>query len=261
VNRQKILSILAKFYNQKRKIDKEAMCRIMTNLYLSLKKAKNVLDLGAGSGRILLPLAALYSEVSFEAVDDSELMLAELEKQVKLGGHLNIQTHKLNFNLPDWTGNLFKKQFDAIIIFQGIHFVLDMNRFLKDVTGLVAKNGKIVIASTNHDQFFRLPYCLNFPDVLKKELDRTPDELQLVELMLKEGWGVKSRVEVEVKSRFESKECLRDWLLLKPFSALSYISDEEFDQGVEKYLTQEWKKTKNYKVDEFVLLTFGREAE
>jgi ubiquinone/menaquinone biosynthesis C-methylase UbiE len=217
--KEKIIDALASDYANKRGISQEVMCDILTDLSLSLKDNSSVLDLGCGSGRILTPMARLYPKTKFLGYDISDLMLKNMKERKDKLNLVNVELMQGDFNKKGWSNDL-KAKFNTIVLFQGIHFVNKLDSFLKELTSLLCDKGYVVIASTTHNQFYELPYCNAFKSVLKRELNRTPDKLKIINKMYNLGYEVHNSIDVEIKKKFENDSEMKKWIELKPFSVL-----------------------------------------
>lgn len=257
-SKNQIIDVLAHDYANKREINQEVMCDILTDLTLTLKNGDHILDLGCGSGRFLLPLAKLFPESKFTGLDISQFMLDNFKLEVKKQKLENVNLIQGDFNDNNWDKS-FVRKFNSVLIFQGIHFVENYSDFLARVSNLLVEDGSVIIASTTHKQFYELPYCMAFKTVLKKELSRTPDKGYIFGQMFRLGFSIKSSIDIEVKKKFFSETELKNWLLKKPFSVLSYLSDEKFNLGVEKFLRNYYGK--EILIDKFFLTTFHKDCK
>ena len=251
--REDILAVLAKDFSHKRAFDKKALCKVLMELSLKVETSETILDLGCGSGRLLMPLAKLYPNKKFVGVDLSDGMLSSLKRTVKKEGLTNVEVIKSDFD-NGWAKSFLGKKFDLVIFFQSIHFVGDLPRFVGSVKEVLADKGVVIIASTNHEQFYKLPYCVALKKVLKRELSRTPDEPVIVGEFTNRGFSLVNRVSLSVKRSF-TRQNLAEWTQSRPFSVLAYLADSEFKEWQENF--QERVKGGEVVVDKMVILTFG----
>ena len=254
--REQILEALANDYSSKRRIDPQIMCDVLMDLSLSLSDGGRVLDLGCGSGRFLIPLAKLFPKSEFVGFDLSPEMLASLEEQKMCNKLDNISIIKGDFNGEGWANDYENNKFDLVLIFQGIHFINNLDKFIERVSRVLKKGGRLVIASTTHDQFYRLPYCLYFDSVLKRELDRTPDRLKMIDRLVRSNYSLVNEVGIKVEREFGDEKSMVSWLKLKPFSALGYLSEEQIEKGIVDFRENvSWEKVL---IDEFNIITFEK---
>ena len=252
MSKNKIFQALAKNYNQKRALDKTSFQQTIGELAKQLEHAKTVLDLGCGAGRILIPLAHLFPKTEFFAFDISGEMLEGLKKSSLKDNLKNITLIEGDFNQEDWLDRLPKRGFGGIIVLQVIHFFKDQKMAAVNLEKIVLPGGKLIIASTTHEQFKRLPYCLAFPEIMQVELNRTPDINQLLKLYKNLGFQFKGSAHIKAKRDFQNKKEIKRWLMARPFSALSLISDRLFLEGVRHFLA---KYSGEVVVDEFTIFT------
>jgi len=248
-----MLEKLSKNFNKKRVLDSFTLNKIVNKISKFLKEADYVLDLGCGSGRILVPLAKRLPSVNFLGLDISSSMLSAAKKYSVKGGLKNIHFVKQDMNDDKWVGALAEKSFNGIILFQSIHFASNTYRLLDRVSKLLKENGVIIIASTSHKQFFELPYSKAFPGVLELELNRTPNTQSLIQFLRTRGFRAVTNEQIEVKINFKNRGKIKKWLYSKPFSALTILKGNSFNKGVDKFLSI---VNKTVLVDKFFLTVF-----
>ncbi len=256
MEQQKVYRVLARNYNKKRRIDRGTLHKIISFLAPYVEKGL-VLDLGSGSGRILIPITKLFSKTTFIAYDISTNMLRNVYRHKKSDNLANMEILEGNFNSERWISNLGNRRFDSIILFQSIHFVRNIKSFIKQLCYLIKNNGSVIIATTTHDQFRSLPYCVAFPGAMRLELDRTPNSDVFTKLLLKEKFQLVASKIISIKAKFKSKETLRSWLNQKPFSVLALISNKEFKNGVANFTSQE-NVDKPILLDQFSIFVFKK---
>jgi cyclopropane fatty-acyl-phospholipid synthase-like methyltransferase len=251
--REDVLAVLAKNFSHKRALGRRALCKVLMELSLKVEASETILDLGCGSGRLLIPLAKLYPKKKFVGVDLSDEMLTSLKANIDKESLTNVEIIKADFD-NGWTEELWKRKFDLIIFFQSIHFVGNLSRFVARIKGLLNRNGSIIIASTNHEQFYRLPYCIASEKVLRDELSRTPDEPEIIREFGDKGFSLMNRVLLSVKKRLTNRE-LEMWIQSIPFSVLAYLTKEEYKQWQENFCSK--VDGRGVVLDRMVILTFG----
>lgn len=252
-----MLEKLSKNFNKKRAFDPFTLNKIVNKISKILKEAGYVLDLGCGSGRILVPLAERLPDVNFLGLDISSSMLSAAKKYSEKRGLKNIHFVKQDMNDDKWVRAFPEKSFNGIILFQSIHFTSNIYRLLDRISKLLKENGVIIIASTSHKQFFELPYCKAFPGALELELNRTPDTQSLILLLRTKGFRVVTNQQIEVKINFKNREKIKKWLYSKPFSVLTIFKGNSFNKGAEKFLSI---VNKTVLVDKFSLIVFRKSS-
>lgn len=234
----KTLRLLARGYNHKRAIDRTTLERIISRMSRFIRPHEVVADLGCGSGRILIPLAKARSRSAFIGIDISKAMLRAAAQRIKKEKVNNIILVSRDFN--QWRG--MPKRADVIIMFQSIHFVKNLSKFAENVGRLLDPGGRIIIATTTHRQFKRLPYCVTFPRIMQLELERTPD-IHTIRKTFGRKFKKTNLISVKVKGQLRNRTMIRRWLLQKPFSALTTIPYRGLLRGVDAFL-KAFKKTK-----------------
>lgn len=114
-----------------------------------------VLDFGAGTGLIGLPLAAKAKSVDF--VDTSEGMLEVLRGKIAAQGLANTATHL--GELDELAGrDLPEAGFDAILTNNALHHVADIPPLLARLAGLLAPGGALFVGDVaEEDGSFHAP--------------------------------------------------------------------------------------------------------
>ena len=250
MKRYRTLRLLAKGYNHKRIIDRKTLKRIISKMSRSIRPREVVVDLGCGSGRILIPLAKAQDRSVFLGIDVSKEMLRAAPHRIKKEGVKNIVLVSRDFNQCRGMPN----RPDVIIMFQSIHFVKNLSKFAKNVGRLLGPGGRIIITTTTHRQFKRLPYCVTFPRVMQLELERTPD-IHAIRKAFGRKFKKINLMSVAMRGRFRNRAMARRWLLQKPFSALTAIPYRDLSGGVDAFLTV-FKKTKL--IDAFDIFTLEK---
>lgn len=256
IKKEEIVEVLANGYESKRRIDQETMCSILMDLSLYIKNGYRVLDLGCGSGRLLIPLAKLFPEVDFFGLDVSKGMLKNLQQQIKLEKVNNVNVIKEDFNNDNWIKKYNSEKFDLVVVFQAIHFVSNLDKFFENISKILSERGRLIIVSTTHNQFYELPYCLSFDTVLKKELSRTIDGVSIINRLVKLNYNLINQVSFQINRDFLNREDLKNWLKSRPFSVLAYLSDEQLKKGIDIFVKK--YSHKQVLIDEFNMITFER---
>ena len=165
---------LAENYSQKRRIDDKTLNEIVYSISTNLliKPNNKILDIGCGTGRILLPLATKNKKSSFIGLDVSSEMLDILNTEIRKQKipNVEIKQYDANNRLP------FGDQvFDLTIWYHSYHIVRNKKFLASEIERILKPGGHLLIASTSHSQ---LATTLNYkfiPEMLKKEFVRTPD--------------------------------------------------------------------------------------
>jgi len=227
------LKQLAVNYNQKRKIDKATLNEIVDSVSdgLKIKVSCKILDIGCGSGRILLPLAIRNPSTKFIGLDVSEEMLNSLNTELSENKIGNITTikHDASERLP-----FGDNEFDSVLLYHSYHIIKNKEFLAKEVKRILKPQGNLLIASTSHTQ---LATTLNYkyiPEMLIKEFQRTPDIVNVVKTFKKTGFKLNKMKEITIRKSFKDLDEWINFLKQRPISALTFFDDERLKQLLSK---------------------------
>lgn len=227
------LKDLAENYKQKRKIDEKTLNEILTSISTSLeiKPDDCVLDIGCGSGRILLPLAVKNQKSKFIGVDISKEMLDSLNKDISEERINNVVAleYDVNYKLPFTDG-----RFDSVMLYHSYHFIKNKKHLAKEIGRVLKPNGRLLIATTSHTQLATTFNYKYIPEMLHKEFKRTPDITDVSKMLEKTGFCVKSMKEILIKKKFDNLDDWVDFLKEKPISALTFFSHKKLETLLSK---------------------------
>lgn len=219
---------LARSYNHKRALSEEFWSALLGEVRSSLSAGKRCLDLGCGSGRILLPLARRFPDARFLGIDVSIDMLSQVHAAIASAagpGNIDLTQADANVSIP-----ISGIQYDCVVLFQTIHY-LDMAVIYDQLTRLVSDGALLVIASTTHDQLGNLPYCAYRP-VLDYELARTPDAIEIERMAQANRYTVISRQEFEILRGPMSQREVEAFLRTLPYSALCVLDAPSLENAI-----------------------------
>ena len=245
---------LSKSYNQKRALSEGFWTAFFDGVEGSLGAGNRCLDLGCGSGRILLPLARRFPEARFLGIDVSGDMLSQVRVAMASAagpGNIDLVQADANVSIP-----ISGIPFDCVCLFQAIHY-LNMTIVYDQLKRLVSDGALLVIASTTHDQLRNLPYCAYRP-VLDYEIARTPDATEIEDVAGVNGYSLISRQDFEIyrgpMNRFEIDGFLRTL----PYSALCVLDAASLEHAIAQTLaiTDASDSEAEFKADAFRLTVF-----
>ena len=102
----------------------------------------DVLDVACGTGNVVLACASCMPEVSFDAVDISEGMLAKAKQNAS-----EKSLDKINFHLQDVTKLDLEKKYDVITCSYALFFLPDAPSVLSSLVSLLKMEGIVVFTS------------------------------------------------------------------------------------------------------------------
>lgn len=105
-------------------------------------KGKNVLDVGAGTGRLTMRLAKLGADVT--ALDVSEKMLEEIKRKLKRN------LTEINIVVGDCESMPFEDEsFDVVVSAFHVVHLKDLRRFFDEVYRVLKPGGKFLVTNIN----------------------------------------------------------------------------------------------------------------
>ena len=107
---------------------------------LRLRGDERVLDIGCGDGRISAELAALASSGTVLGVDSSPEMIAYARER-----HPSALRANLDFAVADARSLTFAAQFDLIVSFNCLHWVLDQPAVLDGISRALTPGGRMFL--------------------------------------------------------------------------------------------------------------------
>jgi len=223
---------LSNSYNVKRALSDEFWSAFIREVGGSLTVGKRWLDLGCGSGRILLPLAKHFPDARFLGIDVSNDMLSQVRAAISTAaGPNNVDLVRADANVPIPISGV---RFDGVCLFQTIHY-LDMALIYGQLKRLVSDGALLVTASTTHDQLRNLPYCA-FHQVLDYELARTPDATEIESAARVNGYTVISKQDFEIHRRPMNRLEIDGFLRTLPYSALCVLDPMSLENAIAQAL-------------------------
>ncbi len=127
------------FYRE-RKEDIAFYNRVLTNYKNGLDNNR-IIEIGAGTGRVLLPIAEKHPDLEFHAVDVIGDEISVLEEKAKAAGLKNIITHVADINefKPE---DKFSFAFAPFRVLQHCQSVEELDKFVKSTKNLLTDNGR-----------------------------------------------------------------------------------------------------------------------
>ncbi len=197
----------------------------MISEHMTIGEDTKLLDLGCGTGRIALPLAAELP-ISVTGADSSRAMLEKAK---------NKDIDRLvRWEYQDAESLTFvEESFDAVFMSHLLHHLDAPHKALGDCVRVLKKPGVILIRYGAMEQIRDDYRHTFFPETLEIDELRTPS-VKVVENWLKKA-GLTSINSVEVRQEtFENTEQLLDATRHKITSVLTMISERAFNEGLKK---------------------------
>lgn len=177
-----------------------------------IQHTDNILDVGCGDGKITALIAENTSEGSVVGIDISENMISKAASQFK--------NNNLHFLQADATALPFKEQFDKIVSFCTLHWVVKQEQAIKSMKHSLKKGGVMLIvtpgkaanniAALSEKIAHSEKWSAYFPAFKQERVYYTPEEY--VVLLNKENLQIQSMVIKESVTIYKDKEALVDWL-------------------------------------------------
>jgi len=196
------------------------------------KNIKKMLEIGCGTADYLYALTQKLKCDSY-GFDNSENMINEA----------NLKNPGLNLNV-DNLDNVFNYEddfFDLAYSIDVIHYVKDLNHYFKECNRVLNKDGVLVTVTDSGEDLENRTITKYFPESLEIERKRYPGVYKIVKSMQNNGFkGINiTHSEKEYKMSGEIFQKFKN----KAFSAIKLISDESFEEGIQK-IEEDMKKNK-----------------
>jgi len=196
------------------------------------KNIEKILEMGCGTADYLFALTQQLNSDSY-GFDNSENMIKEANKK-NPGLNLNVNDLDNVFNYED-------DSFDLVYSIDVIHYVNDLNYYFKECNRVLNKDGILVTVTDSGEDLENRTITKYFPESLEIEKKRYPGVYKIVKNMKNNGFkGIEiTHSEKEYKMSDEIFQKFKN----KAFSAIKLISDESFEEGIQK-IEEDMKKNK-----------------
>jgi len=200
------------------------LSRIME--YGKITENSCVLEIGCGTGRVILRMSALKN-ATFYSLDNSEEMLRKAvgkDKERKIRWVLG-DAHELPFR---------SSSFDCVYMALVLHHMEDKALALEEIYRTLKSGGVCVIMTKSHSQL-RESVFNEFPGLTTIDLKRFPSIPSIKDLMAEMGFrNVYSRVDQHDEGYRITAEFLKR-VRNKYISTLTLLSGDEFEKGFEVF--------------------------
>jgi trans-aconitate methyltransferase len=129
---------LARDYNRQSSLQ-QAMAEEQLRL-LALKGSERILDVGCGDGKISAAIAERVQAGSVVGVDPSRDMIAFASSRFAIAARPN-----LRFEVADARRLLYRNQFDLVVSFNALHWVLDQEAALSSIRAALLPGGHALL--------------------------------------------------------------------------------------------------------------------
>lgn len=171
-----------------------------------------VLDVGCGDGKITALIAAQVSDGMVMGMDISEKMIKQAT--------ISCQKENLMFFLGNAVAVPFKEQFDKVVSFCTLHWVLDQEQALQSMKECLKQNGTLLLVlpgkapnnlATLSEKIIRSEkWAAHFPTFKQERVYFSVEEYR--ELLKKVNLEIKSIVETESITVYKNKAALIAWI-------------------------------------------------
>ncbi len=246
-------SDISKIYSEARELPPETMKLWLDTISEGVSNpVETILDLGCGEGRFSAPLARRFG-AEVVGIDSSRKMLSvanNRDRTVKQVSYLLGCGEKIP---------LGDNQVSLVFMSMVYHHLTDLDKTISEIRRVLSSEGYLLIRNTTWEDINRIEFLNFFPRSKQIDLQRMPEESQVISKFRAGGFGLVScRVMEQVFAQnyleYFSKICKRG------LSALAMIPDEEFEAGLldfKKYCRQ---KPVEAKVRESIHLFVFRKA-
>ncbi|MBA3817012.1 MAG: methyltransferase domain-containing protein [Parachlamydiaceae bacterium] len=184
-----------------------------------------VLDVGCGDGKITALIAQLTPQGNVVGMDISENMINQATSNFKNDNIIFIQGNAIA--IP------FTQQFDKVVSFCTLHWVLDQKQALTSMKNSLKKRGMMLlilpakapnnIAIISEEIASSRKWSMYFPVFKKERIYFTADEYK--EILKETNLTIQSMLETESITFYKNKAALIDWI--KPL--VNFIDHLEYD--------------------------------
>jgi len=210
-----------------------ALSRRSLNLWLEvfskfggIKKHSRVLDVGCGTGRFTIPLAAKTNATVY-GLDSSPEMLGKAKVKDKGGVVKWVQGRAEDLPFDDG-------YFDCVLTSFTIHHVDDKRKAMEEMHRVLKGGGRCIILTSSHGQL-RRSILHEFPRIRKIDLGRFPSILKLKKFMISSGFKVVHYHVVKGMKWSVPVELYLDRVKKKPISTLTLLTEDEFTDGLREF--------------------------
>ena len=161
---------LADAYDGKRRMVPADLERLLGLIQRHGHITGRALEIGCGTGFLLVPLAERLHDVHFSGIELAEPMLAHATRKVREHSLANCFLARGDgLSLPFANGT-----FDFILMSQVLHFFPDRAKAAAEVRRVGTANARLAVITTSHAQLRAQVDLGLFPGMMKREAARVP---------------------------------------------------------------------------------------
>jgi 2-polyprenyl-3-methyl-5-hydroxy-6-metoxy-1,4-benzoquinol methylase len=196
------------------------------------RKGSRLLDLGCGTGRFAIPMAANFGYRVTGADSSAEMLEKAREKDSRKAVEWDLQDAQ-NLSYPD-------KSFDIVFMSHLLHHCDEPFRVIRECRRVLTKSGALIIRYAGIEQIRDDVEHTFFPETLPIDEARI-FSVEKVEKELKEAGFINIISEEFTQQTYLTAEAHLEAMLVKSTSVLTMIPEEAFERGVarlKKYIEE-----------------------
>jgi len=204
----------SKVYNNLAWVNKNELLDTIVN-EADLIEGQSVLDLGTGTGKILIALKERYPNVNYSGIDISSDMMSKIPPEHNFD--LSVSTIE---NMEQFDDN----QFDLIVARMVFHHSTDLEQAINEVYRILKKNGKFILCEGNPPNNKSYSFYKNM--FFFKEDRHTLYENDLINLQVNGGFS-----NISTKTVIYPESSLNNWLSNSglPFRNIDIITKMHYE--------------------------------
>jgi ubiquinone/menaquinone biosynthesis C-methylase UbiE len=215
---------LADGYDDKRRMDPADFERLLGLIQHHGQVTGRALEVGCGTGFLLIPLAQRLPDVQFCGVEPAQPMLAQARRKATDQGLANCFLARGDgHSLPFADGT-----FDFTLMSQVLHFFHDRPAAAAEVRRVGTGSARLLVITTSHRQLRAQVDLSFFPGMIKREVARIPSTADIRRTFEDQGFELHNTTEFAATFHASSAEALAERVAEKPWSSYLLFGEREF---------------------------------